>query len=92
MPEDMVPEADQARQPVTGLRPVMPAEGEVKTLTILAEFADCKFAPGFKEELEDQLFRADTPESKDDPLYPKESLRGYYQRSSFGKLDITGEF
>ena len=82
---------DYAALPVTGLDQMMPSEGEVNTLVFLTEFADRKFKEGFKEEFAAQVFKPDAPENVNDPLYPQESLTAYYQRSSFGKLTITGD-
>ena len=82
---------DYAAMPVTGLDQLMPAEGTVNTLVFMTEFADRKFKEGFKEDFSTQVFKPDTPESVNDPLYPQESLTAYYQRASFGKLTITGD-
>ena len=90
MPED-AENADEDRLPVTGITPIMPCQGEVNTLVIMTEFKDHKFAPEFKKTLSENVFRPDSPESVNDPMYPKESLRAYYQRASFGQLDIKGE-
>ena len=77
---------------VTGIEPCMPAEGDVNTLVVLIEFPDNKFDPKFKEELKENIFKDVTESDPEDPNYPKDSLRAYYQRASFGKLNIDGEF
>ncbi|MBR5420697.1 MAG: chitobiase/beta-hexosaminidase C-terminal domain-containing protein [Lachnospiraceae bacterium] len=90
-PEGVEARADGMQLPVTGINVMMPSEGDVNTLVIMTEFADKKFKAGFKEELQQKIFMPDSESSKDDPLYPFESLRAYYQRASFGTLDIQGD-
>ena len=94
MPDGTGEEAglDQARLSVTGVNPIMPAEGDVNTLVIFTEFADCKFAPEFKAAIKEQMFADATADSDKNPNYPIESLSAYYQRASYGKLNIKGEF
>ncbi|MBR6258106.1 MAG: chitobiase/beta-hexosaminidase C-terminal domain-containing protein [Lachnospiraceae bacterium] len=82
---------DYAALPVTGINPIMPSEGQVNTILIMTDFADCKFAEGYQEKLAAQMFKPDTEDSVNDPFYPLESLNAYYQRASFGKLSISGD-
>ncbi len=68
----------------------MPSEGDVKALVFLVEFADMKntnasVTPDYVQKL---LFG---PENKEAELYPYESLTAYYQRSSYNKLQISGD-
>nr|MCR4762775.1 chitobiase/beta-hexosaminidase C-terminal domain-containing protein [Lachnospiraceae bacterium] len=107
LPEEYAAEAEEllalgAAKKVTGLRGTMPVEGDVKALVILTEFEDCKFTDEFKQALETRLFANDprygtlpgaavSSVSASD-LFPKDSLRGYYQRASYGALNISGEF
>jgi len=64
----------------------MPTTGTVKVLAILIAFND--FPPvGSVETITWRLFG---PESGTDPVYPYETLRAYYQRSSYNQLDIQG--
>ena len=94
-------EALGATEKCTGIPPITPAEGDVNTLVIISEFADCEYKPEFKKELKERIFANDpkwktTAAGQADSVssnayYPKDSLRGYYQRSSYGKLNLTGE-
>lgn len=81
-----------AREKVTGIAPAMPSEGDIKTLVIIAGFQDYQYDEDFEEGIKSALFKDVTETSTDDPNYPKESLRAYYQRASFNKLKIGGEF
>lgn len=68
----------------------MPTEGDVKTLVFMVDFPDM---PNTNQAL--------TPDSVKDSLfgnedisnvnYPYESLYAYYKRSSYGKLNISGD-
>ena len=80
------------REKVTGIDPIMPNEGDIKTLVIIAGFEDYKYTDEFKAEIKARMFKDNTEGSKNDKDYPKESLRAYYQRASYGKLNIGGEF
>lgn len=82
----------EGREKVTGIQPIMPAEGNVNTLMIFTEFEDCEFSDEFEKELEEKLYQDQSESSETDPCYPRESLRAYYQRASFGKLNISGDF
>ncbi len=62
----------------------LPAVGNQQVLTLLIEFSDLA---GFSEpaEIHDQLFGDGV-----NGFFPKESLRNFYRRSSYGLLDIDG--
>ena len=91
MPEGDGINLDYAQMPVTGISHIMPSEGDVNTLVFLAEFTDCKFKEGFEDDFTSQIFKPDSADSENDPMYPLESLNAYYQRASFGKLSISGD-
>ncbi len=82
-------QAGLEREKVTGITPIMPAEGNVKTMVVFCEFKDQAFTQSFKDDLKNAMFK-ETDTSDDN--YPRESLRAYYNRSSYGKLNITGDF
>jgi M6 family metalloprotease-like protein len=64
----------------------MPTTGTVKVLAILIAFSD--YAPlTSAQTVASRLFG---PEDATDPTYPYETLRAYYQRSSYSQLDIQG--
>ena len=70
----------------------MPADGDVDTVVAIVEFQDKKFDPDFVNKLKDRMFRDQSESDAEDVAYPKDSLRAYYPRASFGKLNIDGEF
>ncbi len=98
-------EALGAREEITGIVPITPSEGEVHALVIMSEFKDLKYTDEFKNDLSKSIFANDPAfdpeytaahpdEMKSETAnkdYPKDSLRGYYQRASFGNLKFTGE-
>ncbi len=88
-----VPEAGKESMEITGITPIMPSEGEVETMLVLAEFSDAKFTDDFKKDLREMLYLPDSDENAEKYLrmYPYESLTAYYQRASFEKLTITGD-
>jgi M6 family metalloprotease-like protein len=63
----------------------MPTSGNVKILTLLISFKDYP-ASNSAAAVQDKLFGAG-----DAHAYPYESLRSYYERSSYGKLHIGGD-
>ncbi|MBR6627697.1 MAG: BspA family leucine-rich repeat surface protein, partial [Lachnospiraceae bacterium] len=68
----------------------MPTEGNVKALVFMVEFADMKntdsnVTPEYMQEL---FFGEQNAEAS---MYPYESLKAYYQRSSYDKLNISGD-
>jgi M6 family metalloprotease-like protein len=63
----------------------LPTTGEVKTFALLIDFADWK-GKNHPMAVWDVLFGDGT----DPAEYPYESLHNYYQRSSYGLLDISG--
>ncbi|MBQ7261691.1 MAG: chitobiase/beta-hexosaminidase C-terminal domain-containing protein [Lachnospiraceae bacterium] len=89
------------RESFIGLDPITPAEGDVNALVLITEFENYKFTEQFKNDLKTRIFANDpkwdtTAEGQAESLpsvesYPKDSLRGYYQRASYGKLKINGE-
>ncbi|MDP5213839.1 M6 family metalloprotease domain-containing protein [Pseudoalteromonas tunicata] len=65
----------------------LPAEGTVKTFTLLLDFSDAP-APDHqtKEVITNHIYGEGFAER-----YPNESLTKFYQRSSYNKLNITGD-
>lgn len=64
----------------------MPTKGTVKIVALLIAFAD--FPPGNSVEfMESKLFGA----GETGMPFPYESLHNYYERSSYGQLDIQGD-
>lgn len=66
----------------------MPTTGNVKSLVFLVDFPDMPNDGTTPEDVEAMLFSGEDTES---PEYPYESLSAYYKRSSYGKLNISGD-
>lgn len=66
----------------------MPTTGDVKSLVFLVDFPDMPNDGTSPEDVKNMLFSEEDTES---PEYPYESLSAYYKRSSYGKLNISGE-
>lgn len=67
----------------------MPSEGEAKILLLRVDFPDMKFEEGDTEEALKSIAFGGDRESYS--VYPYESLKAYYERSSYGKLHISGD-
>lgn len=64
-----------------------PSAGNPRLLVFLVDFPDCPHTKDQTvQEVESKMFGIGDPS-----LYPYESLSEYYYRSSYGKLNITGE-
>ena len=68
----------------------MPTEGDVKALVFMVEFADMKNTNTqvTVEYMQETFFGA---QNKEAVMYPHESLTAFYQRSSYDKLNISGD-
>ncbi len=73
---------------IKGCKTSMPSKGDVKVLVLAVEFADMKFEDGVDETLEQYFFGEQGSNYK---LYPQESVNAFYERSSFGKLHLSGD-
>lgn len=63
--------------------------GTAKVVAIYVDFADKKFEEGDTKEALDKIIN--TPANLSDSSYPFESLHAFYERASYGKLDISGD-
>ena len=71
-------------------KPGLPSLGEDRIMMFVVDFPDYKWdyeVPSEKE-LEQHFFGAPDPESTE---YPFESVTGFYDRASFGQLQLTGD-
>lgn len=96
-------EADAA-EIIPGIDNITPSKGDVNSLVIFSNFEDVKYTDEFKTEFKKRVFASDTSDpnrkiineaelsTTESPNYPYDSLRGYYQRASFGELNFYGEF
>jgi len=69
----------------------MPTSGSPKTLVLLIDFPDYPADANNTQSLvSSRFFTPDSASSSSDPLYPYESVRAFYERSSYGALHING--
>lgn len=73
----------------SGWKTGMATTGDAKILLIRVDFPDYGFAEDDTEEALKQIAFGSAGE--DQQNYPYESLSAYYQRSSYGKLNISGQ-
>ena len=70
-----------------GSRSGLPSKGTVRVPVILVDFADAPHqSVQTASEIQSRMFG-----SGDAGLYPMDSLRNYYQRSSYGQLTVQGD-
>ena len=71
-------------------KPSLPSLGEDRVLMFVVDFPDYKwdYEVPSEEELEQHFFGAPNSES---PEYPFESVTGFYDRASFGQLQMNGD-
>lgn len=67
----------------------MPATGEARVLLLQVDFPNYSFEEGDTLQALEQIAFGGADETS--PYYPYESLKAYYSRSSYGKLQIDGE-
>ena len=85
---ETVETADLIDAPISVLGASMPSTGDVKLLMIAVEFPDCKFREyQYQSQLQEICFGEERP---DDDAYPMESISAYYNRASYGRLQLTG--
>lgn len=67
-----------------------PSTGNVKALVIEVEFADLKFSQDCVplDELQGRIFGS---EDRNSPDYPLESVTAYYNRASYGNINLYGD-
>ena len=74
---------------VKALDPDLPSVGTDRIPVFAVSFPDCEFKyDDTTDRLQKTIF---SPEDKDDPLYPMESVTAYYDRSSYGRLHLEGD-
>lgn len=68
---------------------VTPSTGDVNVLVVMADFSDVKFDENFTNEYVQKILFGAADENAD--LFPLDSFSAWYKRSSFGKLNISGD-
>lgn len=75
--------------PVRAVKPTLGSVGDQKILMVSVEFPDCKNERDYStEEIYDLAFG---PENAQSDSYPLESITAFYERSSYGRLHLTGD-
>ena len=75
--------------PIRAVKPTLGSVGEQKILMVSVEFPDCKNEKDYtREEIFDIAFG---PANERSRSYPLESITAYYERSSYGRLHLTGD-
>lgn len=75
--------------PISQLKPTMPSQGTVKVPIFSIQFPDCTFSqPMSADQIKECTFGA---EDKSSPFYPNESMTAYFNRASYGALNLTGD-
>ena len=74
--------------PIQALNPTLPSVGTNKIPVFAVEFPDCTF-PDYDivKILQNRLFSPSDLRTSD---YPFESVAGYYERASYGRMQLTG--
>lgn len=88
-PDTSNPSDERIPASVQKLNPSMPSTGTVRIPIFAIDFPDCTFETAMTEaEIEQVAFGEENPNSI---YYPTESLSAYFDRSSGGALQITGD-
>ena len=75
--------------PICALNPSLPSVGKDRILVFAVSFSDCAFPDNrISDQLRTDFFSAENPAS---PLYPHESVAGFYKRASYGNMELTGD-
>lgn len=74
--------------PVRALDPSMPSRGTERIPVVAVSFPDCDFQQNATVQLHQVCF---TDKGEGKPNYPHESIAAYYERSSYGRLHLTGD-
>ena len=75
--------------PISAINPALSSVGTNRILVFSVNFPDCSFSSeDISEKLQDDFFASADPEH---PSYPLESVAAYYERTSYGKLQFTGD-
>lgn len=87
--EEPQPEEALMDAPVSAVNPTVLSKGTNHLLMFVVEFPDCKFRESYTaEQIKALSFGAEDTGS---PYYPLESVIGYYERSSYGALEMDAD-
>ena len=75
--------------PIAAVNPSMPTRGTVRVPMFLVSFPDCPQTTKLTAaEIQERAFRA---EDLSDLAYPMESMPAYFDRASYGRLQLSGD-
>ncbi len=75
--------------PISALNPSLPSAGKDRIPVFAVSFPDCAFSVNrISEQLQTDFFSEANPDS---PRYPHESVAGFYERASYGSMELTGD-
>ena len=73
------------------MNPTLGSVGEQKILMVSVDFSDCKNKKDYSvEEIQRMVFASES--GNQSRAYPLESITAYYERASYGRLHLTGDF
>ena len=90
-PEILYTEVEEALMtaPVSEINPTLASTGTNHLLMFVVDFPDCKFKQNYSaDQIREISFGPANPNSN---AYPLESVIGYYQRASFGALNMEAD-
>ncbi|MBR5364223.1 MAG: hypothetical protein IK134_13000 [Oscillospiraceae bacterium] len=83
------PEPELIAPPVKSVRPTLPSVGDTNILMFVIDFPDCVRSDHYTaEEITERTFG---PEDKNSKAYPMESISAFYNRASYGRLQMHGD-
>lgn len=82
-------EADFIDPPIYDLYGTLPSQGPARLCIFYVDFPDCKYSNEPSNEEIAQI--AFGPQNSSDRNYPFESMTGFYERSSKGGMELSGE-
>ena len=87
--QKLYPESKSNEPPIKAINPTLPSLGTDRIPVFAVDFPDCTFtSEDISDKLQDNFFAS---VGSDSELFPKESISAYYERSSYGKLHLTGD-
>ena len=84
------PEKELPDPPVQALNPSMPSVGTIRIPVFAVDFPDCTF-PLYLDMAKLLTRRCFSPTDMEYGDYPFESIAGYFERASYGRMQLTGE-
>jgi M6 family metalloprotease-like protein len=75
--------------PITAVKPTVLSQGKNKLVMFVVDFPDCKFKTEYSVDQIRQISFG--PENVNSQFYPLESVTAYYNRASYGALDMEAD-